>query len=60
MAKIKYLIKWNAVSQGGKSTNGPNTSTVEAESETNAIALFNKEHKSTTDKIYQIISLQPK
>jgi len=60
MAKIKYTIQWKAVSQGGRSTQGPNTSTVEAESETNAIAAFHKEHKSTGDKTYQIISIKPK
>jgi len=60
MAKIKYLIQWKAVSQGGKSVNGPNSSTVEAESETNAIAMFHKEHKSTGDKVYQVISIKAK
>jgi hypothetical protein len=60
MPKTKYVIEWKAVSQGGKSTQGPNTSTIEAESETNAIALFHKEHRSSGDKTYQIISIKPK
>jgi hypothetical protein len=60
MAKIKYLIEWKALSHGGRSSQGPNTSTFEAESETNAIALFHKQHKSTGDKTYRVISIKPK
>jgi len=60
MAKIKYEINFYISNATGSSKQGPNTRTVEAESETNAIAEMKKKYPDSSTRKFELVSVKTK
>ena len=60
MAKIKYEIRFYISNATGSSRQGPNTATIEAESETNAISEIKKKYPDSSTRKFELISLKQK
>jgi hypothetical protein len=60
MAKHKYEIAYYITNAAGTSKSGPITATVEAESETNALAELRKRNPDSKDRRFELVSLKQK
>lgn len=58
MAKNKYEIKYYLSNATGSSKQGPNTTSVEAESETNAIAEIKRKYPDSATRKFDLISIK--
>jgi hypothetical protein len=60
MAKNKYEITYYLSNATGGARQGPNTSTVEAESETNAIMEIKKKYPDSSTRKFDLVSVKTK